>query len=144
MSDTAAHRAKITNLARPAQLGASSSEISSMVRQVKELDDTVCVYARQWLMDSRHGSMDEAQAHILDNIAGRVAPDDVRTLSAGEQATVHTKVWTKIAEFTNESLAAQWAETYKGTAEELTIVQRSSRAEQTLLNYGKVKIKAKD
>ena len=116
---------------------------------MSETRSTWRFYVKQWLLDSRHDSQEQALAHAheqygdrLTEAEMRVEPDDL----GGPTWVLWTSRWGVIAEWKYEDYARFWAkafcEDFDIAEEDCQVVERNSRAEHELTQHGVLKVAA--
>jgi hypothetical protein len=114
---------------------------------VREIDTTWRVYHKEWLLEGMFETEADARAHLEERFGGRLQPEDmsVEQTYAKDAFSGGIRVWNVSSEWKRQSLAEGWMaalieEGYD--PERLRTVERNSRAETMLLNYGKLLLPA--
>lgn len=110
---------------------------------VNEIETTHRVYRQEWLHLGRYDTYLEATQALYGKYEGRLHPDDLRVTERGVGAHAYARLWNVVAEFKRQSLAESYMEALAaegGDPTELRTVERNSRAEVALTNYGVLKL----
>lgn len=105
---------------------------------VIEIATTHRVYRKEWLTEFVAVTEEEAKTYAA-KFDGRLHEGDLKIVPTGKTWTLFVHQWNAAFEFKRESLAAAWREALIGEGadpEELRTVERNSRAETLLKNYG--------
>jgi hypothetical protein len=114
----------------------------------REIESTFRVYVLEWTFDTRHNTLEEAQAYLDNRHAERLLPGHAKIDRDDEGGTetyvISIKVHNVRAEWKHEEHARAWAALLteeEGKEDgEVHVVPRNSRSEHALKQYGKLKL----
>lgn len=119
---------------------ASGATTAETVRRTKsnEIESTHRVYVKDWLINSRHSTAEDAARHASANLSGRVWPDDQRITEDFDGTwLLETRLWNVSGEWKTEELADSHARALRESGvDEVETVARNSRREHVLAQYG--------
>ena len=133
--------ARSSGVRRPERLlvGATTREF---VRQTKaEGGSTWRVYVKDWLFDIRSADPEDAFTAQQVKYKNRLHPDDMRVEEREGSFVSEVRKWTTAGEFKEESIARAY---YNGLIDDgadpttLQVVERNTKAEQALRDYGRI------
>lgn len=110
---------------------------------MNEIETTWRVYRKEWIHRGTFLSEEKAQ-ETLDQYSDRLPPEDLRVSDLTGDWQVFTRIWNVAAEWKRQSLAESWMgaliEEFDLDPGDLMVVERNSRAEVTLQNFGVLKL----
>lgn len=115
----------------------SKSELVHKVRSAREIESSFRIYVREWTVVGRCPTKEQAEQELSQQYGGRLRAEDIQTVQDFDETWVKTvRRWNMSAEVKGEELAAEFYQAILDSGYEAQLVERNSRAEHTLAQYG--------